>query len=280
MQEKMKQALHLVWEKAPLVQCITNFVTVNDCANIVLAAGGSPTMAMDVREVEEAVRDVSALVCNMGAIESIDAMLLAGKEANRLQIPVVLDPVAAGGTSLRRNAAAKLLENVQFSVIRGNASEIRYLAGQTASVCGVDVSRTDAVTAENLSEAAEMTKALARKSGSVIAISGILDIISDAETTMVLKNGCSAMSRITGSGCMLTSLIGAFCGALPKNPFLATCTAMAVMGIAGEKAEQLRLKKGSGNATFRTDLIDSIFSLTETDLKQVKAEIFEGGKEI
>lgn len=280
MQEKMKQALHLVREKAPLVQCITNFVTVNDCANIVLAAGGSPTMAMDVREVEEAVRDVSALVCNMGAIESIDAMLLAGKEANRLQIPVVLDPVAAGGTSLRRNAAAKLLENVQFSVIRGNASEIRYLAGQTASVCGVDVSRTDAVTAENLSEAAEMTKALARKSGSVIAISGILDIISDGEKTMVLKNGCSAMSRITGSGCMLTSLIGAFCGALPKNPFLTTCTAMAVMGIAGEKAEQLRLKKGSGNATFRTDLIDSIFSLTETDLKQVKAEIFEGGKEI
>lgn len=273
MQEKMKQALHLVREKAPLVQCITNFVTVNDCANIILAAGGSPTMAMDVREVEEAVRDVSALVCNMGAIESIDAMLLAGKEANRLQIPVVLDPVAAGGTSLRRNAAAKLLENVQFSVIRGNASEIRSLAGETASGSGVDVSKADAVTAETLPAVIEMTKTLARKSGSVIAISGVWDIISDGEKTMVLKNGCAAMSRITGSGCMLTSLMGAFCGALPENPFLAACTAMAVMGIAGEKAEQLRLQKGSGNATFRTDLIDSIFSMTETDLKQVNAEL-------
>ncbi|MBR4934294.1 MAG: hydroxyethylthiazole kinase, partial [Anaerotignum sp.] len=96
MQEKMKTALRAVRESSPLVQCITNFVTVNDCANIILAAGGSPTMAMDVREVEEAVRDVSALVCNMGAIESMEAMILAGKEANQLHIPVILDPVAAG----------------------------------------------------------------------------------------------------------------------------------------------------------------------------------------
>lgn len=275
MQKKMKQALRLVREKAPLVQCITNFVTVNDCANIILAAGGSPTMAMDIREVEEAVRDVSALVCNMGAIESIDAMLLAGKEANRLQIPVILDPVAAGGTSLRRNTAAKLLENVQFSVIRGNASEIRSLAGQATRGSGVDVSTADAVTEENLPAAAEMAKAFARKSGSVIAISGVLDIISDGEQTAVLQNGCATMSRITGSGCMLTSLIGTFCGALPENPFLAACTAMAVMGIAGEKAEQLRLQKGSGNATFRTDLIDCVCSMTETDLTEmVKITIF------
>ena len=95
MKEKMKQALRHVRENAPLVQCITNFVTVNDCANIILAAGGSPTMAMDAREVEEAVRDVSALVCNMGAIESVEAMCLAGREANKLHIPVILDPVAA-----------------------------------------------------------------------------------------------------------------------------------------------------------------------------------------
>ena len=115
MKEKMKQALRHVRENAPLVQCITNFVTVNDCANIILAAGGSPTMAMDAREVEEAVRDVSALVCNMGAIESVDAMILAGKEANKLHIPVILDPVAAGGTQLRRDASRELLEKVQFS---------------------------------------------------------------------------------------------------------------------------------------------------------------------
>jgi len=275
MQEKMKQALQAVRQNAPLVQCITNFVTVNDCANIILASGGSPTMAMDKREVEEAVRDVSALVCNMGAIESVESMVLAGKEANRLQIPVILDPVAAGGTQLRRDASQKLLENIRFSVIRGNASEIRYLAGQQTTGSGVDVSAVDTVTEENLPAVVEMVKKLAQETGSVIAISGVLDVISDGNQTMVLRNGCATMSRITGSGCMLTSLIGAFCGAMQEECFTATCAAMAAMGIAGELAEKLRLQKGTGNATFRGDLIDSIFNLTEEQLEtMVKLELF------
>ena len=275
MQEKMKQALHNVRQNAPLVQCITNFVTVNDCANIILAAGGSPTMAMDAREVEEAVRDVSALVCNMGAIESVEAMVLAGKEANRLGIPVILDPVAAGGTQLRRDASAELLGNVQFSVIRGNASEIRYLAGQQTTGSGVDVSMVDAVTEENLGTVVEMVKQLSRKTGSVIAISGVLDVIADGEKAAVLRNGCATMSRITGSGCMLTSMIGAFCGAMKEDVFTATVASMATMGVAGEKAEKLRLQKGTGNVTFRADLIDSIFSMTETELEEmVNMELF------
>ena len=126
MQEKMKQALQAVRQNAPLVQCITNFVTVNDCANIILASGGSPTMAMDKREVEEAVRDVSALVCNMGAIESVEAMILAGKEANRLGIPVILDPVAAGGTQLRRDASAELLKRTIFRETKTALSPYNY----------------------------------------------------------------------------------------------------------------------------------------------------------
>ena len=275
MKEKMKTTLRAVRETAPLVQCITNFVTVNDCANIILAAGGSPTMAMDAREVEEAVRGVSALVCNMGAIESAEAMILAGKEANRLQITVILDPVAAGGTRLRRDASKELLEQVQFSVIRGNASEIRYLAGQQTTGSGVDVSLTDAVTEENLSAVVDMTKSLAKKTGSVIAISGVLDVISDGERTAVLKNGCATMARVTGSGCMLTAMIGAFCGAMKEDCFAAACAAMAAMGIAGELAEEMRLQKGTGNVTFRADLIDSIFNLTEEQLEtKVKMELF------
>ena len=275
MQKKMKAALRAVWDSAPLVQCITNFVTVNDCANIILAAGGSPTMAMDPREVEEAVRDVSALVCNMGAIESVDAMILAGKEANRLHIPVILDPVAAGGTQLRRDASKELLKNIRFSVIRGNASEIRYLAGQQTTGSGVDVSLLDAVTEENLSAVVEMTATLARETGSIIAISGVLDVISDGTQTMVLRNGCATMARITGSGCMLTSMIGAFCGAMKEDCFAATCAAMAVMGVAGEMAETLRLQKGTGNVTFRADLIDCIFSMTEEKLTEmVNMELF------
>ena len=267
--------LHNVQAKGPLVQCITNFVTVNDCANIILAAGGSPSMAHDIREAEEAVCGVQALVCNMGAIEDADAMVLAGKKANSLGTPVVLDPVAAGGTELRRGVARRLLDEVQFSVIRGNASEIRFLASGRAGGSGVDVTAMDAITEENLPDAAAMVKALAQSTGSVIAVSGKLDVISNGEETLVLRNGCATMARITGSGCMLTSLIGAFCGANPQDCYGAACTAMAVMGVAGEIAEKKRLLNGTGNATFRTDLIDAVFNMTsETLMEAVKDEIY------
>ena len=253
-------ALHLVRERAPLVQCITNFVTVNDCANIILAAGGSPSMAHDIREVEDAVSGVQALVCNMGAGED-----------------VVLDPVAAGGTRLRRESAKRLLEEVRFAALRGNASEIRSLAGQEAAGSGVDAAAADTVSQDSLPAALQMVTGLARRTGSVIALSGPLDVISDGEQAMVLRNGCPAMARITGSGCMLTSLIGAFCGAMPSDPFAAVCAAMAAMGVCGEIADSLRLAKGTGNATFRTDLIDAVFNLTEKQLTEgVRYEIYQG----
>lgn len=270
------KALRLVREKAPLVQCITNFVTVNDCANIILASGGSPSMSEDIREVAESVCGASALVCNMGAIDFVDSMLLAGSKANSLGKPVVLDPVAAGGTQLRRDMAQRLLNGVHFSAIRGNASEIRYLAGQQTPGSGVDVRAGDAVTEDNLPEAVAITEALARKLGSVIAISGVLDVISNGEQTVVLRNGCATMARITGSGCMLTSMIGAFCGAMPEDPFSATVAAMAVMGIAGEQAEERRIKNGTGNATFRNDLIDAVFNMTETQLLEgIRYEVYK-----
>ena len=272
---RFAEVLRKVRENEPRVQCITNFVTVNDCANIILAGGGTPSMADHIDEVAEALSCVQALVCNMGAIALTDSMVVGGKEANRLQIPVVLDPVAVGGTQLRRDAAARLLKDVHFASIRGNASEIRYLAGQQTTGAGVDVSALDAITEENLPEAKEMVMGLAKSLGSVIAVSGVIDLVSDGEQTMVLRNGCATMSRITGSGCMLTSLIGAFVGAVPEDPFAATCAAMAAMGIAGEMAEKRRLANGTGNATFRTDLIDAVFNLTEEELeKGARYEIF------
>ncbi|MCI9156434.1 MAG: hydroxyethylthiazole kinase [Lawsonibacter sp.] len=272
---ELARALGRVRERVPLVQCITNFVTVNDCANIILAAGGSPSMAQDIREVEEAVEGVQALVCNLGAIEHLDSMVLAGRQANRLGKPVVLDPVAAGGTRLRREAARKLLEEVRFTAIRGNASEIRFLAGQQALGSGVDVGAADAVTEDSLPGAAELVRSLAWKSGGVIALSGAVDLVSDGEQTAVLRNGCPTMARITGSGCMLTSLIGAFCGGLPEEPFRAVTAAVAAMGVCGELAEERRLKNGTGNAAFRTDLIDAVFNLTEQQLKErIRCEIF------
>ena len=272
---EFEKALMLVRQKKPLVQCITNFVTVNDCANIILASGGSPTMASHPLEVEEAVAGVQALVCNMGAIDKIDSMILAGKEANRLEKPVILDPVGAGGTRLRRKAVKKLLEEVHFTVIRGNASEIRYLAGQHTTGTGVDVSSLDEITEENLESAVSMAAELADKLHTVIAISGKIDVISDGNRSCVLRNGCATMARITGSGCMLTALIGAFSGAC-EDPFVAACSAMAAMGISGEIAEAKRLCNGTGNATFRNDLIDAIFNLTQDQLKQgVRYEIYK-----
>ncbi len=272
-----QRALQRVRDRAPLVQCITNFVTVNDCANILLAAGGSPSMSQDLREVEESVCGADALVCNLGAIDFVDSMIAAGKRANQRGTPVVLDPVAAGGTQLRRDLSARLLNEVHFTAIRGNASEIRFLAGQQTPGSGVDVRAADAVTEENLPEVAAMTQALARKLGSVIAISGVLDVISDGEQTVVLRNGCAMMARITGSGCMLTALIGAFCGAMPDDPMGAVVAAMAVMGIAGEKAEKRRIQQGTGNATFRTDLIDAVCTMTEKQLWEgIHYEIYQG----
>ena len=269
-------ALRAVRTRAPLVQCITNFVTVNDCANILLAAGASPTMAHDIREVEESVAGVQALVLNMGAIEDADAMVLAGKRANALGIPVVLDPVAAGVTALRREVAARLLREVRIAVIRGNASEIRAMASGEIGGSGVDVAAVDAVTEDNLPQAVALARSLAHRTGGAVAISGPIDVIADGEHAALLRNGCATMSRITGSGCMVTTLAGAVCGALPSEPFRAACAALAAMGVCGEIAEARRLQNGTGNATFRTDLIDAVFNLTEEQLtKGVRYEVYE-----
>ena len=244
-------ALEQVHRRAPLVDCITNFVTVNDCANILLAVGGSPTMASDIREVQETAAAASALLCNLGAIDKVESMILGGQAAN---------------TSLRRAESARLLDAVQFAVIRGNASEIRALAQRRAAGSGVDVSDADQITEKTLPRTVASARALAVQTGAVVAVSGPIDVLTDGRETILLHNGCATMSRVTGSGCMLTALMGAFCGAMPGQPFAAACAAAATMGVAGELAEARRLAHGTGNATFRTDLIDAVFNLTPAQL--------------
>lgn len=277
LQERVLEVFCRTREQGPLVQCITNFVTVNDCANVILAAGGSPSMAHDIREAAEAVEGAAALVCNMGAIENIDAMILAGQRANALGKPVILDPVAAGGTELRRRESRRLLEEVHFSIIRGNASELRYLAGRQAAGSGVDAGGADRVTEENLLRAAEEFRELSRRIGSVTAVSGEIDLISDGNQTAVFRGGCPVMARITGSGCMQTALLGAFSGAGREDSFAAACAGAAVMNVCGELADEKRKRNGTGNATFRTDLIDAVFNLTEEQLKEgMRYEIFQG----
>lgn len=277
LRESAAAALRRTRAANPLVHTITNFVTVNDCANIILAAGGSPTMAHDPREVEEIAAVSQAVVLNMGAIEDLDAMILAGQEAGRRGIPVVLDPVAAGASRLRRESCSRLLKRVPLAIVRGNASEIKALAVGSSSTRGVDVGGADIITEETLPAAVQMAQDLSRRLNAVVAISGVIDVVALDGRAVWLRNGCAEMSRITGSGCMLTALTGAFCAASPGRPLAAAAAAMAAMGAAGEAAEARRLQNGTGSATFRNDLIDAVFNLTETQLIQgVRYEIYQG----
>ena len=262
------QYLNAVRENAPLVHVITNFVTVNDCANVILGCGGSPTMSRDAREVEEITAASAALVCNLGAIGDMESMLLAGKRANTLGHPVVLDPVAAGASALRRRESARLLDGVRFTVIRGNASEIRALALGVGAGSGVDADPADLVTGAGLKQAAEIAQSLSRRTGAVVVTSGAIDIVTDGARTFAVRSGCPMMARITGSGCMLSALTGAFCGANPCRPLEATLAAVAAMGVCGERADRRRMANGTGNATFRNDLIDAVSLLTPEELEQ------------
>ena len=186
----------------PLIHNITNYVTVNDCANIVLACGASPIMADDKDEVAEITTICSGLNINIGTLNSrtIDSMLIAGKKANELGHPVVLDPVGAGASKLRTDTAMKLLEEVKFTVIRGNISEIKTLASGNGSTKGVDADVADKVTEENLDEVVAFAKAFARKTGAVIAITGAIDIVADAKKAYCIYNGEPMMSFCNDSG--------------------------------------------------------------------------------
>lgn len=264
----MKQTLKNLHAKKPLVHCITNFVTVNDCANIILAVGGTPTMAHDIREVEEIVSAASALVLNLGTVGDVEAMIAAGKRANALGRPIIMDPVAAGASKLRNESSARLLKELKLSVIRGNISEIKALATGHADTRGVDAGEKDAVTEENLGAVCEMAKSFAKTTGAVIAISGRLDIVTDARRACVVTNGCAEMAKITGSGCMLTSLIGTFVGAQPDDVYAATVEAVSAMGLCGERAREKMLANHAGTASFRTFLIDAMSLLDDQQLER------------
>ncbi|MBE6907143.1 MAG: hydroxyethylthiazole kinase [Ruminococcaceae bacterium] len=258
-----EEILNRLAEQKPIVHCITNFVTVNDCANIVLASGGSPTMAHDVGEVGEITEMCQSLVLNMGTLgDDLEVMIAAGKKANELGHPVVLDPVAVGASKLRTNAYRRLEGEVRFSVIRGNISEIKAIATGSGSTKGVDADDLDTVREDTLDQAVQMAKTLSRKTGAVIAISGAIDIVADREKAYVIRNGHPMMARITGTGCMLTALIGAFCGANPGCILDSTAAGVCSMGICGELAHAKTVRTEGGTLSFRTYLIDYMSNLT------------------
>ena len=223
---------------APVVHNISNIVTANDCANITLACGGSPTMARHPEEVEEITSVCNAFVINMGNIEEplVEAMIRAGLKNNAINHPVILDPVGAGAAKKRNEVLFELIDKIKFSVIRGNISEIKFLATKNSSAKGVDADENDKINDKNINEVIAFTKKLSAKTGAVIAISGETDIISDNNKTYIIKNGHSLMSKVTGTGCMLSSVLGVFCAANPKNILEACAVAVAAYGYAGELA--------------------------------------------
>lgn len=258
------QYLQNVRSNSPLVHCITNYVTVNDCANILLAAGASPIMSDDTLEVEEITSICGGLAINIGTLNqhTIPSMFLAGRKAAALGKPVILDPVGAGASKLRTETALKLIAEVRLAVIRGNISEIKALALGCASTKGVDADAGDAVTTETLDDAVYLARNFSKKTGSVIAITGAVDIVANENTAYLIYNGHPMMSRITGSGCMLTALTGAFLAANPGSILEATAAGIGAMGLSGELAYAKYLDTKSGNSTYRNDLIDAVFNLT------------------
>ena len=269
-----EKILENVAAKKPLVHAITNYVTVNDCANVILAAGGAPIMADDIAEVEEITALCSALVINIGTLNerTIKSMIAAGKKANELHHPVILDPVGAGASALRTETVFALLREVRFSVIRGNISEIKTVAQGSGTTKGVDADESDAISGDTIGEAVRFARALSRKTGAVIAITGAIDVIADSESAYVVRNGHSLMSKVTGTGCMLTALIGCYCGANPADLLDATATAVAAMGLCGELAyERMRAADG-GTSTYRMAIIDGISALD--------AAVLNGGAKI
>jgi hydroxyethylthiazole kinase len=257
--QRISESLLTVKEKSPLVHHLTNYVTVNDCANIVLAIGASPVMADDINEVEDMAGIASALVLNIGTLNArtTESMLAAGIKARKQGIPVILDPVGVGATQLRTVTAEKIIKEVKPSVIRGNMSEIKVLAGLNVEIKGVD-------SAADAHGGVEVAQALAKELNCVVAITGATDIISDGTRTCLISNGHKILANVTGTGCMATSLIGAYCGAT-KDYFLAVAAGIMTMGLAGEKAYSL-LKAGDGIGMFKVRLFDSVYNLTPEDL--------------
>ena len=270
--KNIKNNLKIIKEKNSLTHCITNSVTINDCANAVLAIGGSPFMAEDAEELEEVVTIADVLVINIGKLSKnqIKSMKISAKKANETNTPIVLDPVGVGVTNLRNKTTVDLIENYEITAIRGNITEIKAIAklmgilDESNTGKGVDVNVDDIITEKNLKDNADIIKELASKLNTTILASGPIDILTDGETTIAIDNGDDMMPLITGSGCMLSSIVGSCIGG--TNPLEGTLVAILAMNIAGEKARAKVDERDEGTGSFRTYLIDYLYKTNAESL--------------
>ena len=262
-----------VQQKAPLIHCITNPISIHDCANVVLAAGGRPMMAEHPAEVEEITVTAGALALNLGNITDARraSILIGGKAAMERHIPVILDMVGIGCSRLRRELTEEFLKQrmsgtVRVSesplILKGKMSELKALAGADYHVSGVDVDSRDVLSENNRAEIIELAKSVAKTYGAVVLASGKTDLVTDGEQVCLIDNGCEMMGRITGTGCMLNVLAGTYMSS--GEPVAAAAAACVVLGISGEiAAGQCR-----GTGSFQTAFQDALFCMTDEDIRR------------
>ncbi|WP_035291269.1 hydroxyethylthiazole kinase [Clostridium sp. KNHs214] len=244
--------------KKPLIHCITNPISINNCANIVLAVGAKPIMAEHPLEVHEITTASKALGVNLGNITDIrmKSMLISGKVAFEKKIPQVIDLVGVGCSKLRLEYAKKFISQCHPDVIKGNMSEIKAIYGIESNSKGIDVGEFDMVTEKNSERSIEMLKKMSLQTRAVIAATGVVDIITNGIDTYLITNGCEMLSMVTGTGCMLNALIASYISS--KNIFGGTVLAVALMGICGELSQHVK-----GTGSFKTELIDNMFSISD-----------------
>ncbi|MBO6126472.1 MAG: hydroxyethylthiazole kinase [Clostridia bacterium] len=266
---KLYEYLENVKSKNPLVQNITNYVSSNDCANILLACGASPVMTNEIDDSIDIASISDGLVLNIGTLNKliIKSMIYTGKTANKLNHPIVLDPVGVGISKLRTDSVKFLINNLKISVIRGNISEIKFLENKSEHPKGVDSNNL-----ENLYDISESFKKLSKKLNSIIVATGEIDIITDGNKTCFCKNGNTYMKKVSGTGCQLSSVISAFVSS-NSDIFFATISAVCSYGICGEIAFS-RMNVLDGNSSYRNYIIDAMCNLnSEIFEKKVNYEI-------
>lgn len=266
--EKAESLPRLVREKKPLIHCITNYVTATDLANVILSCGGSPIMADHPAEVKEMTRLSDCLLLNIGTPKqtTLEVMTKAGMEANRLGIPVILDPVGIGSTPFRTELILEVLKKVNMTIIRGNTSEINTLYSELSKANteklfhlprGVDASDEDRMTEDNISAFMETAVLLSSITKAVVVMTGATDIIADKERIYLVKNGCQEMSGITGSGCMLDGVLAAYVAA-SDHIFESVTIATALYGLSGERAAVKTMECKGGTGSFHRFFMDEI----------------------
>ena len=264
-------------ERSPRVHCITNYVTAGDVANLVLAAGGSPIMAQGLHEVEDVTAICSSLVLNLGTLDerTIPAMAAAGRKAAAMGHPIILDPVGVTASRFRRQAAIDIIRQAPPSVIRGNEAEIRALnlelsGHEAGNTCGVDSENQGTVRSRM-----EIACSLRDLTGAIVVMTGKEDVAAGTEKEYIVRNGHPWMARITGSGCMLDGLVGAFCGLhgeqgqaglLEESVVMALCA----HGLCGELAAGETMEQGGGTGMFRMHLMDKMSLLDDETLERGK----------